>query len=188
MVRPETINNWPVYQVEPLPRWVSKSGKFVLMGDAAHAMAFYLSMGISMAVEDAVALSECLSLLGSATSSSSSNDPNDNGTNDPGPKPRPSLSTALGLFESVRKPRAEAVQSASLHAGEILHLPPSAAQEKRDALLQADGRTDRKEDRQYVYGIADRETRDWCYGYDAALETRRECEGLFGPANRETSL
>ncbi|OAL25850.1 hypothetical protein AYO20_10312 [Fonsecaea nubica] len=188
MVSPETINNWPVYQVEPLPRWVSKSGKFVLMGDAAHAMAFYLSMGISMAVEDAVALAECLSLLGSATSSSSTTDPNDNDTNEPGRKPKPSLSTAIGLFESVRKPRAEAVQSASLHAGEILHLPPSTAQEKRDALLQADGRTDSKDDRQYVYGIADRETRDWCYGYDAALGTRRAWEELFGPANRETGI
>jgi salicylate hydroxylase len=35
----------------------------VLMGDAAHAMAFYLSMGVSMAVEDAEALAECLRMV-----------------------------------------------------------------------------------------------------------------------------
>ncbi|KIW25189.1 uncharacterized protein PV07_08388 [Cladophialophora immunda] len=177
MVRADTINNWPVYQVEPLPSWVSKSGKFVLMGDAAHAMAFYLSMGISMAVEDAVALAECLSLLESATTTCSTDTKGDCAARS---KPRPSLSSALGLFESVRKPRAEAVQAASLRAGNILHLPPSAAQETRDAMLQVDGKTESEEDRQYVYGIADRETRDWCYGYDAALETRKAWSELFG--------
>ncbi|OAP54796.1 hypothetical protein AYL99_11244 [Fonsecaea erecta] len=176
MVRPdEPINNWPVHQVEPLPRWVSKSGRFVLMGDATHAMAFYLSMGISMAVEDAAALAECLSLLNSATAEYDDT----NGDCADRSRPKPSLSSALGLFESVRKPRAEAVQAASLHAGEVLHLPPGAAQEKRDALLQVDGKTESKEDRQYAYGIADRETRDWCWGYDAALETRRAWDDRF---------
>ncbi|EXJ69311.1 uncharacterized protein A1O5_07347 [Cladophialophora psammophila CBS 110553] len=177
MVRPETINNWPVYQVEPLRKWVSMSGKFVLMGDAAHAMAFYLSMGISMAVEDAVALAECLSLLASATNNDVKYGCGDRA------KPRPSLSSALDLFESLRKPRAEAVQAASLRAGNILHLPPGAAQEKRDAALQrADGGAMESEEdsRQYVYGIADRETRDWCYGYDAAWEVRRAWNEQFG--------
>jgi salicylate hydroxylase len=44
MMKPNPAN-WPVFQVKPLPRLTSKSGKFLLMGDAAHAMAFYLSMG-----------------------------------------------------------------------------------------------------------------------------------------------
>ncbi|KIX96462.1 uncharacterized protein Z520_07728 [Fonsecaea multimorphosa CBS 102226] len=180
MVRPATIQNWPVYQVEPLPRWVSRSGKFVLMGDAAHAMAFYLSMGISMAVEDAAALAECLSLLEDSATKAHTN--GDGATRE---KPKPSLSSALALFESIRKPRAEAVQSASLRAGDILHLPPGESQEKRDAAMLRqqvnDGTTEsREDDRQYVYGIADRETRDWCYGYDAALEMRRAWRELFG--------
>ncbi|KIW93315.1 uncharacterized protein Z519_05920 [Cladophialophora bantiana CBS 173.52] len=177
MVHPETINNWPVYQVEPLQKWVSVSGKFVLMGDAAHAMAFYLSMGISMAVEDAVALVECLSLLASATNNDVKCDCVDR------TKSRPSLSSALDLFESLRKHRAEAVQAASLRAGNILHLPPGAAQEERDAALQRvdGGAMENQEDsRQYVYGIADRKTRDWCYGYDAALEMRRAWNEQFG--------
>src|SRR4051794_11288733 len=44
MMKPNPAN-WPVFQVKPLPRLTSNSGKFLLMGDAAHAMAFYLSMG-----------------------------------------------------------------------------------------------------------------------------------------------
>lgn len=44
MMKPNPAN-WPVFQVRPLPRLTSKSGRFLLMGDAAHAMAFYLSMG-----------------------------------------------------------------------------------------------------------------------------------------------
>jgi salicylate hydroxylase len=172
MVKPETINNYPVYQVEPLPRWTSGSGKFVLMGDAAHAMAFYLSMGISMAVEDAAALAECLSLLNSSTT-----DKSDPVTD------FPTLSTVMTLFESIRKPRAEAVQRASLHAGNILHLPTGRAQEVRDAALLRDGATERKEDREFVYGIVDRRTRDWCYGYDAVEEVRREWKRVFEKSN-----
>jgi salicylate hydroxylase len=44
MMKPNPAN-WPVFQVKPLPLLTSKSGKFLLMGDAAHAMAFYLSLG-----------------------------------------------------------------------------------------------------------------------------------------------
>lgn len=40
-----TIQNFPVFEVNPLDRWTSDSGKFIMIGDAAHAMAPYLSMG-----------------------------------------------------------------------------------------------------------------------------------------------
>ncbi|KAJ5898725.1 hypothetical protein N7504_009013 [Penicillium tannophilum] len=50
------IVNYPVYAVPPLSHWVHPSGRFTLVGDAAHAMAFYMSMGVSLAVEDAVSL------------------------------------------------------------------------------------------------------------------------------------
>lgn len=41
----KSIHNWPLFEVEPLDKWVSDSGKFILIGDAAHAMVPYLSMG-----------------------------------------------------------------------------------------------------------------------------------------------
>lgn len=40
-----TIQNFPLFEVNPLDRWASDSGKFILIGDAAHAMVPYLSMG-----------------------------------------------------------------------------------------------------------------------------------------------
>ena len=36
---------WPLFAVSPLPQWVSASGKFALLGDAAHAMVPYLALG-----------------------------------------------------------------------------------------------------------------------------------------------
>lgn len=152
------INNWPVYQVKTLPTWISKSGKFVLIGDAVHAMAFYLSMGVSLAVEDAAALSACLELH----------------TNDKMP-----LVEAMSLFEQVRKPRAEAVRDASLHAGAMLHLPPGKKRDQRDAAAKSDGATCKEADgggdfaflvNRNSYGITDKSIRDWCYGYDVVQD------------------
>ncbi|PSN59395.1 salicylate hydroxylase [Corynespora cassiicola Philippines] len=146
------INNWPVFQVRTLPRWISNSGKFVLIGDAVHAMAFYLSMGVSLAVEDAAALTFALELH---TSSSSS----------------VPLSKAMSLFERIRKSRAEAVRDASLHAGKMLHIPPGKDREIRDAAARNDGLNDDIKGLSFLtewksYGITDKTIRDWCYGYD----------------------
>ncbi|RDW63349.1 hypothetical protein BP6252_10894 [Coleophoma cylindrospora] len=153
------VQNWPVYQVRSLPKWVSESGKFVLMGDAAHAMAFYLSMGVSMAVEDAEVLTECISLY---------------------QRSEKTLGQAMKVFETVRKERAEIVRDASLNAGNILHLPQGAAQEQRDRALKDDGVSAGTcvSDSDYVvrtsYGIGDQQTRDWCYGYDVLAKVHAE--------------
>lgn len=40
-----TIQNFPLFEVNPLDKWASNSGRFILIGDAAHAMVPYLSMG-----------------------------------------------------------------------------------------------------------------------------------------------
>ncbi|KAH6667252.1 salicylate hydroxylase [Halenospora varia] len=153
------VQNWPIYQVRSLPRWVAKSGRFVLMGDAAHAMAFYLSMGVSMAVEDAETLTECISLM---------------------QKRNESLGHAMGIFEKVRKRRAEAVRDASLHAGNVLQLRRGPEQETRDRALRSDGveeeasQTDEFYVKKMSYGIADQEIRDWSYGYDVLKQVEAE--------------
>jgi len=145
------IQNWPVYQVKSLSKWTSDSGKFILMGDAAHAMAFYLSMGVSMAVEDAEALTECLSLR---------------------EKSNCSLRQAVDVFEKVRKTRAKQVREASLHAGNMLHLPEGPQQDIRDQVLQNQGLNfgETKAGDFYktktTFGIVDQEIKDWCYGYN----------------------
>jgi salicylate hydroxylase len=158
MTRPG-IQNWPIHQVKPLPKWTSATGKFVLMGDAAHAMAFYMSMGVSLAVEDAAALTECIYLQSQGNVG---------------------LDRAMVVFETIRKTRCKDVQDASLHAGNVLHLPPGPAQVARDAAMQNDGLSAEvnKKERFYAegtsYGIADRKIRDWGYAYDVIEAVREE--------------
>lgn len=67
-------------------------------------MAFYMSMGVSMAVEDAISLAVALDHARES---------------DTGPA---GLKYALGVFEDVRKRRAERVQKASLRAGDSYHV------------------------------------------------------------------
>ncbi|QDS75985.1 hypothetical protein FKW77_004279 [Venturia effusa] len=151
--------NWPVLQVKPLPAWKSNSGRFVLVGDAAHAMAFYLSMGVSLAVEDAESLTACLELMDGRNTN---------------------LQQAMSIFEAVRKPRAEAVSAASLHAGYILQLSPGTAQDIRNSALASDGASIGllKDEHFYKhkmsYGIADKQIRDWCYSYDVVAAVEKE--------------
>lgn len=153
------ITNWPVHQVAKLPGWTSKSGMFVLAGDAAHAMAFYLSMGVSLAIEDAAALAAAL----------------DWHAQDP---EHVSVARAVGLFEEVRKPRVEKIRDASLHAGRMLHLPPGVERELRDESARNDGavagarRGDALVD-WCSYGITDATIREECYGYDVVSEMGR---------------
>ncbi|CAI7678906.1 unnamed protein product [Penicillium pancosmium] len=162
------IVNYPVYAVPPLPNWRHASGRFTLVGDAAHAMAFYLSMGVSLAVEDAVSLATVLDLAlpNSCTAPE-----------------KAQLKAALSVFEEVRKWRATAVQKASLRGGNSYHIPEG---KERDALHKVmsypdeilevsvedleDGVDVHDEISGAVGGMMNRKTRDWCYGYDAIGE------------------
>lgn len=160
------IENWPVNPTSNLPRWSSESGKFVLAGDAAHSMAFYLSMGVSMAVEDAAALAECLRLYKAE---------------------QLPLAEAIQLFGTLRKERAEAVRDASLHAGQVLQRAPGPLRDDRDEAMRSDGRSASTGYGDPIlnrnsYGIADELIRDWCYSYDvveavrAAFDQRTEVQ------------
>lgn len=153
------ITNWPVHQVAKLPTWTSTSGKFVLLGDAAHAMAFYLSMGVSLAIEDAAALATAL----------------DTHVQNPGSI---SLAQAMRLFETLRKPRAEKLRDASLHAGGMLHIPPGQGRRLRDESARNDCAVDGAREGDMLldwvsYGITDAAIRMECYGYDVVAEMER---------------
>jgi salicylate hydroxylase len=162
------IVNYPVHAVPPLSSWTHSSGRFTLVGDAAHAMAFYLSMGVSLAVEDAVSLAKVLDLAFPTSCAA--------------PKAN-QLKAALSVFEEVRKRRATAVQKASLRGGNSYHVP---AGKERDILHKVmsnpneivevcaaglgDGAEIHDEISCAVGGMMNRRTRDWCYGYDAVGE------------------
>jgi len=56
----ETLTLWPYYKVPELSSWSSKSGRVVVIGDAAHAMPPTGGQGAAMAFEDAISLADTL--------------------------------------------------------------------------------------------------------------------------------
>jgi len=81
----ELINKWAMFARAPLPRWSEQ--RVTVMGDAAHPMLPFLAQGAVMAIEDAYALGTLLAAL---------------------PAPQ-----ALATYETLRRPRATAVQLAA---------------------------------------------------------------------------
>jgi salicylate hydroxylase len=79
------VNKWAMFARDPLPHWTD--GRVTLMGDAAHPMLPFLAQGAVMAIEDSYALGTLLARL-----------------------PAP---TALEKYETLRLPRATAVQRAA---------------------------------------------------------------------------
>ena len=134
---------WPLLSGTPLKNWVSSSGKLVIIGDAAHAMMPYMSVGAEMAVEDAAALAEVLSLINSTSQ----------------------LFPALKAFERVRILRTGQMQEASLVNGKLLHFADGPVQRARDEAMkvEVEGGTVEHSPNQWT----DPETQRWVYGYDA---------------------
>lgn len=104
------VKQWRLAEVPRLPRWRSKSGKVVLIGDAAHAMLQFLAQGAAMATEDAAAIAEC---VGRAKSSDD-------------------IPAVLQAYERSRKWRCEVVQAQSRRNGDMIHMPDGEEQENRD--------------------------------------------------------
>ena len=96
-----------------------------------------------MAVEDAAALAEAISMIES----------------------KHELQTALNVFQTVRVKRANQMQEASLINGKLLHFADGPIQEARDAAMrpEVEGRPFDESPNQW----SDPVTQAWCYGYDA---------------------
>lgn len=104
------VGKWRLAEVPRLPRWTSKSGKVVVVGDSAHAMLQFLAQGAAMATEDAGALSIALERA----------------------KTVEDIPKALKAFERARKWRCEAVQAQARRNGDVIHMPDGEEQENRD--------------------------------------------------------
>ncbi|RFU27281.1 hypothetical protein B7463_g9046, partial [Scytalidium lignicola] len=52
----DTLLMWPFYFISPLPTWRSKTGRIVILGDAAHALPPIGALGANLALEDAHSL------------------------------------------------------------------------------------------------------------------------------------
>jgi 2-polyprenyl-6-methoxyphenol hydroxylase-like FAD-dependent oxidoreductase len=98
-----------VYFLEPLPRW--RSGRVVLVGDAAHATTPGVGQGAAQAIEDAVVLAEQL------------------GANR-------DLTAALAEYETIRRPRAEVVLKMSRRVDKAAQLASPLGCRIRNAVVR----------------------------------------------------
>lgn len=78
----ELVATGPMLRMPPLPRWFS--GRTVLVGDSAHAPTSSSGQGASLALESALELARCLRDI-------------------------PDLETAYAAYETLRRPRVEAI-------------------------------------------------------------------------------
>lgn len=98
--------------------WVSPSGKVTFLGDACHGFTPFLGSGGTMAVEDSVALAECLAFT-------------------PPVATQISLKDRLKAYEEVRYARAYALQKRSMDQGRMYSLEDGPKQQGRDKALRA---------------------------------------------------
>ena len=99
---------WALHRLPPLPSWTN--GRVALLGDAAHPMLPYLAQGGALAMEDASVLADCLCVSEDTSGS-------------------------LNSYASLRRQRAQRVQTASVRQGRIYRLAPPFSH-ARDAVFR----------------------------------------------------
>jgi 2-polyprenyl-6-methoxyphenol hydroxylase-like FAD-dependent oxidoreductase len=90
---------WPMYDRPPIQNWTT--GRFALMGDAAHPMLQYLAQGAGQAIEDAYCLSVQIAKNRAGT--------------------EPDWTQALAGYQAERAPRTARVQTTARSWGELWH-------------------------------------------------------------------
>ena len=141
------IKEWTLNLHHPLPHWVVN--ECALMGDACHPMLPYVAQGAAQAIEDAAVLTIALSL-----------------TDD--------VPTALGVYELVRKSRAEAIQASAVATRRTLHLPDGPEQEERDRAIAGTGPNPDL--------WVDRDWQDFMWGVDVMKNTLDDWDELVARA------
>ena len=84
-------SRWMHFRTVSLPRWHHEN--VVLIGDAAHTAHYSVGSGTKMALEDAIVLADSLTT-----------------------GEEPALTSALGRYEDIRRPRVEALQDAAVRS------------------------------------------------------------------------
>jgi len=100
---------WPILDRPPIASWTRN--RITLLGDAAHPMQQYLAQGACQALEDAVALADCLEKYGDK------------------------IVRAFQAYEEIRSPHTARVQLAARAFGEYWHRPPERLVERNRPLL-----------------------------------------------------
>lgn len=134
---------WRLRDSREMECWSHPSGKFVLLGDAAHATLPYLAQGAAQAIEDGAVIG---ALLGQITEKSQ-------------------IPAALTMYESIRKSRTSRVVRESKALQKVFHAPDGPVQDKRDHQL-----TDMEPFEGFPNRWADPVFQEWLFGYDAYAE------------------
>ncbi|TQN64249.1 FAD-dependent monooxygenase OpS4 [Colletotrichum shisoi] len=114
-VEGSVCTKWTLFQIQELSQWRHESGRFVLIGDAAHAILPCLAQGAAQAFEDA-------GVLGAIFSQ---------------PVRPDQIPDALRVFEEVRRPRASDVRHRTLDQKAMFALADGPEQEERDVQLRS---------------------------------------------------
>jgi salicylate hydroxylase len=102
---------WVLCDRDPVENWVE--GRVALLGDAAHPMMQYMAQGACMALEDAVALADCLAAAPAAPEE------------------------ALRAYRDRRLTHTARVQLQSRQVGEHIYHPAGAHAKLRDEIMRA---------------------------------------------------
>ncbi|KAI1819659.1 FAD binding domain-containing protein [Xylaria intraflava] len=129
----------PVADDEATP-WVDATGKFCIVGDAAHRGLPYLGQGAAAGIESVATLAH---LLGKARGQGEVNE-------------------ALGIYQRLRKERTGHVIRATLRTGEIWQMPDGPLQEERDRQFLHETPTVG-----YPNPLADPFFQEWLWGFDS---------------------
>ncbi|GAP84615.1 putative salicylate hydroxylase [Rosellinia necatrix] len=156
-VEGSVCTKWTLFQIHEPTQWRHGSGRFTLIGDAAHAILPCLAQGAAQAFEDA-------GVLGAIFSQ---------------PVGRDQIPDALRVFEEVRKPRASEIRHRTLDQKAMFALADGPEQQKRDAKLRAG---DDWKLFQYLweYDAAESGRREWerfTQAHDGGVPNPRHIEG-----------
>ncbi|KAH7562934.1 hypothetical protein BM1_02454 [Bipolaris maydis] len=140
----EEIPEWTLNMYPPLPRWVW--GGVALIGDACHPMLPYVAQGAANGIEDAAVIATALNYTSN-------------------------VQLALGVYEMVRKERAEKIAASALDTSKSLHLPDGPEQEKRDRSIQGVRQKETAGDSHVADKWRDHQWQDYMWGIDVMRET-----------------
>ncbi|CZR60361.1 uncharacterized protein PAC_10257 [Phialocephala subalpina] len=104
---------WQLHDVT-LKSWMSKSGKVILIGDAAHAVLPFSGSGGAMALEDSLALAECLDHASDIDA----------------------IPKILQKFQEIRKPRCELIRDHGINVSHLWTMQDGPQQQERDKIFK----------------------------------------------------
>ncbi|OCL05544.1 FAD/NAD(P)-binding domain-containing protein [Glonium stellatum] len=110
----DTIMFWPLLRAQETDIWTHDSGKFILIGDAAHHMTPHLVQGATQSIEDAALLGELFAKI----------------------KHRHQVSDVLTIFRDIRQMRVAAISKRSTQIGLIWEFEDGPYQRERDRQLK----------------------------------------------------